>query len=223
MLAFIVGCASSRMLCATAVRLRTVVCVCRFRFFLSYLVLSAYDPSPPLLYTYTQQRILTPSVISSLSREGLPRVTRMNPSPSSASGTYLSQKKIQPPFCLIRVHVIGYICIEKYLPVGIGIGNKTSTDISLQSNFIVAKTESVLDGGVTLLLCSADRILYQCRQVPCFSLPCSPVQVRLNVRTLLDQLASHRFLETCRLFCFLTQKKKKNCPPHPVSVLSSVS
>ena len=91
MLAFIVGYAWSRMLCATAVRLRTVVCVSCFRFFCSYLALSASDRPPlQLLYTYTQQQILTPSVISSLPSEAFPRVTRMDPSPPSASGTYLS-------------------------------------------------------------------------------------------------------------------------------------
>ena len=90
MLALIVGYALSRMLCTTAVGLRTVVCVSFFRLFYSYLVVSASDRRPPLLYTYTQQQILTPSVISSLPSEALPRVTRMDPSPPSASSTYLS-------------------------------------------------------------------------------------------------------------------------------------
>ena len=66
MLAFI-GYAWSRMLCATAVRLRTVVCVPFFRFFFSYLVLPACHRRPllPYSYTYTQQRMLTARVISS--------------------------------------------------------------------------------------------------------------------------------------------------------------
>ena len=81
MLAFIVGCSWSRMLCATAVRLRTVVHVSCFWFFGSYLVLSAYDRRPPLLYTHTQPQILTLSVISSLPSEALPRVIRMDPLP----------------------------------------------------------------------------------------------------------------------------------------------
>ena len=55
MLAFI-GCAWSRMLCATAARLRTVVCVPFFPFFFSYLVMSAFDRHPlrvlPHSYTY---------------------------------------------------------------------------------------------------------------------------------------------------------------------------
>ena len=67
MLSFI-GYAWSRMLCATAARLRTVVRVSGFRFFCSYLVLSALYRRPLLPYscTYTQQRMLTPRVISSL-------------------------------------------------------------------------------------------------------------------------------------------------------------
>ena len=58
---------TSGTLCATAVRLRTVVCVPFFRFFFSYLVLPACHCRPllPYSYTYTQQRMLTARVISS--------------------------------------------------------------------------------------------------------------------------------------------------------------
>ena len=47
---------------------RTVLRVCFFSIFLSYLVLSASDGRPllPYSYTYTQQQVLTPRVVSSL-------------------------------------------------------------------------------------------------------------------------------------------------------------
>ena len=47
---------------------RTVVRVCFFSIFLSYLVLSASDGRPllPYSYTYTQQQVLTPRVVSYL-------------------------------------------------------------------------------------------------------------------------------------------------------------
>ena len=66
-LAFI-GYGWSRILCATVIRLRTVVCVPFFRWFSSYLARSASDRRPTLPYshTYTQQQIRTPRVISSL-------------------------------------------------------------------------------------------------------------------------------------------------------------
>ena len=78
------------MLCTTAVRLRTVVCVSLFRFFWSYLVLSAFDRRPPLLYTYTQHQILTPSVISSCLPRLYPGSKRGSPSPECLWYTYLN-------------------------------------------------------------------------------------------------------------------------------------
>ena len=144
----------------------TVVCVSCFRFSCSYLVLSAYDPRPPLLYTYTQQRILIPSVNSSLSREALLGVTRMNPSPSSPSGTYLSVTCFSTAYLFDTCSCdIIYLRREVFTRGDWywGTRNKTSTDISLQSNFIVAKTESVLEGGTCEYMPMDDSVTLQCR------------------------------------------------------------
>ena len=168
MLAFIVEYAWSRMLCATAARLRTVVRVSGFRFFCSYLVLSASDRRPPLLYTYTQQQILTPSVISSLPSEALPRVTRMDPSPPSASSTYLSVIFF---FNRLFVWYVFMWCdisasrrdsaIYSCKPVALGLGNAVHGHCCNLMSF-VAKTENVLDGGTCEHL-SMTLLLVRCR------------------------------------------------------------
>ena len=91
-LAFI-GYGWSRILCATVIRLRTVVCVPFFRLFCLYLVLSSSDRRPTLPYSHTctQQQIPTPRVISSLPSVVLPHgITHGSPSPECLWYTYLS-------------------------------------------------------------------------------------------------------------------------------------
>ena len=87
MLAFTEGYALSRMLCTTAVRLRTVVSVSVFRFFVR-------TWSCLLLIVGHHCCTRTPSTKSKhnfLSAErGFSQVTGMDPSPPSASDTYLS-------------------------------------------------------------------------------------------------------------------------------------
>ena len=89
MLAFI-GYALSRLLCTTAVRLRTVVWV--FSCFCSYLVVSASDRRPPLLYTSTQHQIHTPSVISSCRTRLYPGSKRGSLSPECL--WYVSERHV---------------------------------------------------------------------------------------------------------------------------------
>ena len=128
MLALIVGYALSRMLCTTAVGLRTVVCVSFFRLFYSYLVVSASDRRPPLLYTYTQHQILTLAKISSLSNEALPRQQAWIPLPRvplvriSASSTACSFYTCScDTIYLHREERDSAVYFCK--PVGLGLGN----------------------------------------------------------------------------------------------------
>ena len=106
-----IGYGWSRILCATVIRLRTVVCVPFFRSFCSYLVLSSSDRRPTLPYshTYTQHQIPTARVIFSLPSVVLTHgITRGSPSPGCLWYTYLSVIFSQPPVCLmpVRVHVV---------------------------------------------------------------------------------------------------------------------
>ena len=122
----------------------------------------------------------------------------------------------QPPVCLIRVHMIWYICIEKRFrgtfrwDWDLGSRNTTSTATSLQSNLIrrqngkCIRRQHMRAYRWLCCLCGADRKSYQYRQVPRFSMPYSPVQARLNVHSFSDQLGSHRL---SRLFCIFTVLK----------------
>ena len=96
-----IGYAWCRMLCATAVRLRTVVCVPLFYFIFSYLVLSASDRRPllPYSYTYTQKQELTPRVISSLPSV-VPTLGITHGSLSPECLLYVSQRNFFSAACL---------------------------------------------------------------------------------------------------------------------------
>ena len=106
-----IGYGWSRILCATVIRLRTVVYVPFFRLFCSYLVLPSSDcrPTLPYSHTYTQHQVPTPRVISSLPSVVLTHgITHASSSPECLWCTYLSVIFFSAACCLIpvRVHVI---------------------------------------------------------------------------------------------------------------------
>ena len=104
--------------------------------------------------TRTQQQILNPSVSFSLPSEALLRVTRMDPSPPNASGTYLSVIFFSTAYlydtCSCDMIYLHREEIPRYVSVGIGIGElgtKRPRPHGCNRIYFVAKTESVLDGG----------------------------------------------------------------------------